>query len=171
MNYQEISSIPLRVAWRWMFPEIAIATVVALAIQFVPSEPPGIQFDRFFGGIAGDVFLPVSFLVFAVLLIRPLALLFDASYRLGTHHLYGTTGRISLQRRHSEIAFEDMRGVKCEQGLLSRLLNIGTVLVWTASANAPAITMRGLSSPEHITHMIRERIDRTHIQKRNHDEG
>ena len=58
-----------------------------------------------------------------------------------------------------------MLGVRFQQNLLERALNVGTVLVWTASADRPEVVMKGVRDPDVITRIIQQRIDEIIMQR------
>jgi uncharacterized membrane protein YdbT with pleckstrin-like domain len=115
-------------------------------------------------GAQKNIVLPLSLLVLLILLARPLVLLIDSVYTIGNHHLYAVVGRCSLKKKHIEIPYEDMRGVRFEQSMTQRLLDVGVISVWTATSESAAITMRGIAHPEAVTSMIRERIDEARMR-------
>lgn len=154
---RDFAHIVLRPSPRWVAPDIALAVAVtALAHSFLLGGLP-LEFNWNENPVS--LFLSLPLLLLAVFMVRPLMLLLDARYVIGAHHLYAETGRCSLRKKHIEIPFEDMRGVRYEQSIPARILGFGTIIVWTATAESAAISMRGISDPEWVTGKIRDRID------------
>lgn len=152
-------------AFRTVLPPLVIGLVLAWLIQYLPSKPLGVHLSL--NEIDGDsMFFPLSMLIIVLAVVRSISVWFDSSYCISPHHIYETTGRCSLKRQHVELAFEDVRGVRSEQSLLQRLLGVGAVVVWTASANAPAVIMRGIYQPDRIVSLIQARLDRRHMNEK-----
>lgn len=155
--------IRLRRSWRSVLPEMLLAFAMALLILWL-----SIKYDSFglpipLGslGLNYTLNLPLYMLVFVVFMARPLFLLYNARHEVGEHHVYSVQGIWSLKRDHVEIPFEDVLGVRYKQSLLERVLNVGNILVWTASAERPEIVMEGIGDPEEGMRLIRARLDET----------
>ena len=157
----------VRPSWRGILPQFAVALslcvgVVAWSVYGTWAEPRGSLFE----GAGSSVYLLVVVsLMFVVLMSRPVVILFDSVYVVGRHHLYAIRGRLSLRRYLTEIPYEDMRGVRCEQSIVERVLNIGRIVVWTASADRPAVAMRWISAPARVTDLILHLIDRARLKR------
>ena len=150
---------------RSMAPEFALAASVALSAHFILEKGwSGAQVQIPLGGHLLTVILPVSVLLFLVMAARPFLVTKDALYTVGTHHLYLETGRCSFNKKHIEVPYEDIRGVRYEQHLIERLLGVGTIFVWTATSESSAIEMRSIPSPQRVTSLIRERLDEVRIK-------
>jgi hypothetical protein len=157
----------IRPSIRGVIPSFLISLIAAGGIYYLRGQSSfresaaPIQIGSF------ETSLPLlmTALMFLFLMARPVVLLFDSYYTIGRHHLYAVIGRISINRRLTEVPFEDMRGVRCDQTIIQRLLNIGSVVVWTATVDAPAITMRWVRNPEAVTNELCHRIDRARQER------
>ena len=114
------------------------------------------------------IVLPIGLLIFLVLLVRPIIRLFDSVFIIGSHHLYVITGRISLRMNHTEVPYEYIRGVRFNQTIIDRMFNIGEVIVWTAAAKSPAISLPAVPNPKRITDLIAEHIDAARMKAQLH---
>lgn len=160
---------PLRISrsWRSVLPNLIFAFVAAGLVLYFSLEYDffGFTLDFTFFGKKITAVFPLFLLVLGVLLARPVFLMKDTKHILASHHLYSESGRLSLHRQHVEIAFEKMLGVRFQQNLIERALNVGSVLVWTASADRPEVVLKGIKDPEVITRTIQQRIDEIIMQK------
>jgi membrane protein YdbS with pleckstrin-like domain len=103
--------------------------------------------------------LPISLLVFLVFMARPFVRIYDARHEVGCHHLHSIEGICSIARDEVEVPFIDLKGVRFHQTILERILNVGTVIVWTAFADKPEFELEDVGNPEEICGVIRDRID------------
>ena len=146
-------------------PRIIAGIILATVRSWILySGIEGIGAPADFTGEQGTLFFPFVVLIVLVLFIRPLLVLFDSIHVIGAHHIYSINGRCSLVRQRVEIPYEDMRGIRIEQGLVGRIIDIGTLIIWTAEADVPAVKMHGIGKPQEIAEEIRQRIDATHIR-------
>jgi uncharacterized membrane protein YdbT with pleckstrin-like domain len=122
-------------------------------------------------GSLGEIALPVWALVLLVFIARPLAFMFDCKYRISEHHVRCEWGRLSLKREEVEIAFENLKGVKMEQGLLERLLNVGSIIGWTGFPEEPDLVMHGIADPKSVLKLIGGRVDKAKLEQRSGSGG
>lgn len=151
----------IRPSWRSALPAACLGAALAAALHYFLRQygAEGIIFSAPLGQSVVEVSLPIWPLIFAIFLIRPLIRLIDSVYVIGSHHLYGISGRCSLRMRHVEVPYEDMRGVRIEQTIIERILNLGTIIVWTAAAESAAISMQRIADPEPVSDQIAHMID------------
>lgn len=162
-------ALRIKRSWWSVIPNFILAVVAVIVIRHLSqvSSLPSLDIKVPLGGTDWLLHLPIYLLVGLVLIARPLFLMRDTIHLLGQHHLYSEFGRMSLNREHIEIAFEEMLGVRFRQNLLERILDVGTILIWTASADRPEIVMRGVRDPARVVHIIRDRIDSVIISHNN----
>ena len=143
-----------------MIPYVLLVFAVAYLIYSFTSRSDayGLEIPVGFLGIA-ELTLPVWLLFLIVGLARPLMLMRDSCHYMSDHHLRSTTGMMSLRREQVNIPFEDILGVRVSQGILERIFNTGTILVWTAFADRPEVKMKGIFRPQHYADMLSARID------------
>lgn len=157
-------------SWLSVLPQLLFAALAAAVVAWATVGTTMYALPlRLFG--EQWIALPLFLLILGVLCVRPLILLLDAVHTVGVHHIYSTQGRISWHRHALEIPFEDVLGVRVHQTMLERILNVGTVLVWTATAERPDLQMKGLRNPTNVMHVIRERVDAAIIARGSHHQG
>jgi len=105
------------------------------------------------------VHLPLFLLLTLILLVRPLTLLLNSHYELGTHHLRATTGKASFHKRFVEIPYEDLLTIEVDQNILDRLLCVGNVSAGSAMTNQQGILMTGILHPDRIAKELGHRVD------------
>jgi membrane protein YdbS with pleckstrin-like domain len=75
-------------------------------------------------------------------------------YRLTTHRLVIERGILS--KTDDRILLVDIDDITVRQGLIDRMLDIGTVVLNTSDATSPILTMRGIENPRQVGDMIDE---------------
>ena len=156
-------------SWRSIVPQLIFAAVVSIIIFYLTSEYEinGLSFQIYYHNRTLHIYLPV-FLIFTLILIaRPLMLLKDCKHEVGCHHLKSVSGRMSLKRTKAEVSYEDLHGVKVIQSPFERMLNVGTIIAWTALADNPDIIMKGLYNPEEKASIITKKLDEIHSKNLN----
>ncbi len=141
---------------------LAVAIFLQIFLKRLKVDDFGITIDVL--GRLINLTFPFGLLILLVLLVRPTVRLLDCIYIVGAHHLYAVTGRLSLRARHVEVPYEDMRGVQFIQNILERILGIGTVIVWTAAADSPAIKMERIGDPQRIARIVARNIDKARMK-------
>jgi len=150
-------------SWRSVLPQLIIGLLIAILVLVI-----SLRFGLFATQInlgEDTVTLPLFLLILIVLSIRPLLLMFDCRHELGCHHLRSAQGIVSLKKEQVEIPFEDILGVRFTQSILERILNVGTILVWTASAEKPEVSLKGIGDPAYFARIIKDRIDQAKIKR------
>lgn len=160
--------IHIKRSWCSIIPHLMFALLVTALVVYLTINTKSFGVEIPIQILDGEINLtfPLFLLVLGVLLARPIFLLKDTRHILTERHIYTEFGRFSLFRKHSELAFEEMLGVRFEQSLLERILTVGTISVWTASADHPEVVMKGVRRPEVYTKIIRERIDKNLIKRK-----
>jgi uncharacterized membrane protein YdbT with pleckstrin-like domain len=110
--------------------------------------------------------LPIFLLLFLVSIARPIIYLYDNSYEASEHHLRTVRGRLSIFKKSQEFAFEDLLGVQVTQGIIQRILGVGSVEVGSKTALIQ-VRMRGIRNPHEIAKIISSRIDASRINEKN----
>ena len=91
----------------------------------------------------GGVLLPVG--VGLILLLRAWYLVASTRYRLTTQRLFAQTGLIA--KNLEEIELFRVKDVTLSQGVLDRLLGVGTVTVLSTDDTAPELALEGIRDP------------------------
>lgn len=154
-------------SWMSILPHLILALLVSLVVFIIAAKfnLRGPTFTIPNGSKDLTITLPV-FLIFTLIIIaRPLVLLKDCRYEMGMHHLRSVTGLLSLNRVNAEIAYEDLHGVRVSQTPLERILNVGSIVAWTALADNPDITMKGIYNPDQKASQITRKLDEIRILK------
>lgn len=153
-------------SWRSIIPRVLVGLALTAIVYYLTREmvngAPSLNFV--FLGQEISLSFPIALLVLLVTLARPVSLLFDCSHEIGCHHLKSTKGLLSFQREQVEIPYEDILGVRVSQNIFERILSVGRILVWTASADRPEISMGGIGSPEIGARLIKDKVDAVLIE-------
>ena len=91
----------------------------------------------------GVLLLPVG--VGLILLLRAWYLVASTRYRLTTQRLFAQTGLIA--KNLEEIELFRVKDVTLSQGVLDRLLGVGTVTVLSTDDTAPELALEGIRDP------------------------
>lgn len=151
-------------SWRSVILSLVVGLIVTFATFWL-----SVAYSAFGPeiSVSGMTFtLPVFLLVGIVAVIRPLLLMFDCQHEISCHHVRSTQGRCSLRKQFAEIAYEEILGVRASQNILERLFNVGSILIWTASAEHPDLILHGIKDPEYYARIIGSKIDRSIINER-----
>lgn len=156
----------VRRSMRSLVPHIILAIAVVLVSLVVTVEYPGSVHVL---SIGDDwlVPLPLGLLLCAVVVIRPIFLMYDSRLELNCHHLHWHSGRMSLRNRNVNYTFEDLLGVEVDQTIIDRLLGVGALKVGTAVVDKRSIVLQGVSNPTRWAEVIAARIDAARINSRN----
>ncbi len=113
------------------------------------------------GALAELLFIVVVSLplICAIVLVRPIIMLFDSYLQATPHHVKVCSGRCSLKQKWHEFPYENLLGVEVDQSILDRLLGVGTVYLNTAVRGTPELLVRGVRRPTEIAEIIANRID------------
>ena len=167
------NSVVLSRSWRSLAPRFISALVIsAVVLDLTSGGPlfgPQISLPIFEHGLA--VTLPTALLIFLVLMSRPLFLLIDSRFEVSEHHVRASCGRCSPRKVDIELTYEEIQGVRLTQTIFERLLNVGTIFVWTAMAERPELTMGGIANPKRIVRLIGDGVDRARIGQRHANGG
>jgi membrane protein YdbS with pleckstrin-like domain len=112
------------------------------------------------GAIAASFFAPLGWAVFgfaALLLWGVLGLVIlyrrlTVRYRLTTYRLFHETGLLSRTRDRIEVI--DINDVTLRQGILDRMVNVGTIRVQSSDVTNPNLNLLGIEDVRRITDLI-----------------
>lgn len=162
-NIDQSLPIKLRLSWRFVVPRLIFVSFLILIIVGLSFVYSTIDSESLF---SLTLALPLFFLLFVIFMARPVILLFDCKHEVSFHHVRSTQGICSLKKQFIEIPYEDMLGVRSSQTIMERVLDIGSIIVWTASAEVPDLIMKGIREPEKYTRLIGRKIDGAIIERR-----
>lgn len=156
-------------SWLSVLPNLFVFFIFGLFSIAYTNEGPAsvLRFQLDIAGTPYEFVFPIASLIMAVLLARPLFLMYDTYHEIRCHHVRSTSGRCSLAKKTTEIPFEDLLGVRVQQNLLERILHVGTIAVGTASTNHTEINMKGVFNPQKYANRIGKEVDRSRIAERN----
>ena len=97
-------------------------------------------------------------------LIKILISIYDAKFVIDEAGIEAQVGKMSLNFSQPRIRWEDIRGVKPEQTIWERVLDIGTVSVGSAMTQETEIVMKGVASPRSIQLLIEEERAKRHAE-------
>lgn len=100
----------------------------------------------------GFVLLPV-FLIGVLLLLHAWYLVASTRYRLTTQRLFVQTGLIA--KHLEEVELFRVKDVTLNQGMLQRMLGVGTVVVLSTDDTSPRLELAGLRDPMGVKEQIR----------------
>lgn len=108
--------------------------------------------------------LPILALVPGFFLVKVLINIYDAKYIIDDAGIEAQIGKMSLNFSQPRIRWEDIRGVKPEQTIWERILDIGTVSVGSAMTQETEIVMKGVASPRSIQLLIEHERAKRHAE-------
>lgn len=108
--------------------------------------------------------LPLLVLVPGFFLVKILIQMYDAKYIIDDAGIEAQIGRMSLNFSQPRIRWEDIRGVKPEQTIWERILDIGTVEIGSAMTQEAEIIMKGVNSPRAIQLLIEQERAKRHAE-------
>src|SRR5687768_8155193 len=100
--------------------------------------------------------------VFAIVLLVGLLIRMGTTYTVTSHRLHIKRGIIA--RRTQEARLERVQNVNTDQGVLERILQIGTVDFDTAGTTDSDFSFRGVSQPEKVVSAV-DRAQREHAEE------
>jgi uncharacterized membrane protein YdbT with pleckstrin-like domain len=100
--------------------------------------------------------------VFAVVLVVGFVRRIATTYTITTHRLHIRRGIIS--RRTQEARLERVQNVNTSQGVLERVLQVGTVDFDTAGTTDSDFAFRGVSQPEQVVRAV-DQAQREHAEQ------
>lgn len=108
-----------------------------------------------FAGPAGWAAVGVgAIVVFGYLVLSLVYQRLSVHYRLTTHRLVIERGILS--KTDDRILLVDVDDITVRQGLIDRMLGIGTVVLNTSDDTSPVLTMRGIENSRHVGDLIDE---------------
>ncbi len=95
-----------------------------------------------------------AIVIFGYLVLSMFYQRLSVHYRLTTHRLVIQRGILS--KTDDRILLVDINDITVRQGLIDRMLAIGTVILNTSDDTSPVLTMRGIENPRQVGDMIDE---------------
>ncbi len=156
--------ITIHRSWRSVLPALLVFFAFSIFSVIISQSQPELVFRSKFEFLNTTflISMPILGLICAVLLVRPLFLMYDCYHEIGCHHIRSTEGRCSFRKSVIEISFEDLRGVRVQQNLLERFLGVGTILVGTSITDRPQVHFHGVGEPAQYARTIMHQIDDSH---------
>ena len=106
----------------------------------------------------------VGAVVFAIVLLVGFLIRVGTTYTITNHRLHIKRGIVA--RRTQEARLERVQNVNTNQGVIDRILQVGTVDFDTAGTTDADFAFRGVSQPERVVRAVdtaqREHADETH---------
>lgn len=153
-------------SWRSLAHWIALFIAFGIFTVYISRTIPGTIFVLeipFFGFNLG-VYLPLFVLPCALLLVRPIFLMYDARDEIRCHHVLSMDGICSLRKNTSAYAYENLLGVHVRQTLWERIMGVGTIEAGTAMTDKAEIQVEGIANPMKYAKIITEKIDEARMQ-------
>lgn len=108
-----------------------------------------------FAGPAGWVAVGIgAILIFSYLALSLLYQRLAIQYELTTHRLVLHRG--ILTKTDDRILLVDIDDITVRQGLIERMLNVGTITLNTTDKSSPVLNMRGIEDPRRVGDLIDE---------------
>lgn len=126
-----------------MIGTFAVAAVLTLA---------GLAVAIFGGPAGGLAFLIAAFLVWGGLGLLFLYRRMTVRYRLTTYRFFHETGL--LTRIGNRVEVIDIDDVTVKQGLIERMINVGTLEILSSDKTHQNLTLPGIENPRHVADMI-----------------
>jgi uncharacterized membrane protein YdbT with pleckstrin-like domain len=137
----------LRAAPGYVLKGLLIAAVVGLIVVLIADTAAGVG--------AGVV-------VFAIVLVAGFLIRIATTYTITNHRLHIKRGIVA--RRTQEARLERVQNVNTEQGVLDRILQVGTVDFDTAGTTDSDFSFHGVSQPEKVVSAV-DRAQREHAEE------
>ncbi len=137
----------LRAAPGFVLKGLLVAAVVGLVVMLVGDAAAGVG--------AGVV-------VFGIVLLVGFLIRIGTTYTITNHRLHIKRGIVA--RKTQEARLERVQNVNTEQGVLDRILQVGTVDFDTAGTTDSDFSFRGVSHPEKVVTAV-DRAQREHAEE------
>lgn len=170
MNDSDFKERWLRPSWRSQLSKVFSIALGSLLFAFSDQLLILLQVDRLVvvaGDIikvsASDIFSLLStgvsvvgLLIAVVAIIRALLFIYSHHYYIGPWGIEANTELIAKDQRRIE--YKHIRGVNLRQGIIERLLGIGTLDVATSGSVESEVQFLGVSNPRKLLEILRERL-------------
>jgi len=109
----------------------------------------------------GPILLIVPWLMAGplALLVRLLYRLYDPVYEISEEEVKTIRGNLGLGSQVMEASFEQINGVEIRSNIISRLLNVGTLVIGTGMTGENEVLMWGIEDPERYQNFIISKIE------------
>ena len=143
----------LRAAPGFVLKGLLVAAVVGVIAALIESTGAGVG--------AGVV-------VFGIILVVGFVIRIGTTYTITNHRLHIKRGIIA--RKTQEARLERVQNVNTEQGVLDRILQVGTVDFDTAGTTDSEFAFRGVSQPDQVVQAV-DRAQRQHAEEQQQQQG
>ena len=109
-----------------------------------------------------DIFLrlPALWLVFPfTCLALAIHKVYNVRYVVDHSGIESKEGILSLRQTVTKVRYEDIRSVEIDQGVVDRMLDIGTLEISTASTSGVECILEGVEAPEEVRDMLNRERD------------
>ena len=119
----------------------AVLTIAAIAVAVAMPDPTT-------GMVVGGVVL----LVWLVLIFKFLAQKLGVRYRLTNHRFFHQKGILS--RTTDRIEVIDMDDITFKQGVVERMVNVGSIMITSSDSTSPQLWMHGIEDPARVADLL-----------------
>ena len=102
---------------------------------------------------------PVLTLLMLPIVFRIFSTIYGSCLILRADKLIYIDGQMSTKRRYTDVSYPTLLFVQVEQGLIERIMNVGTVLLGRHANESSELVLKGLPKPEKIASLIKRRVD------------
>lgn len=132
---------------------------VVLSRYFPGSVITGKLFEV--GSTTVSMSLPLWWFLPFVTLVTTMVKIYNVRYTVDAWGCHCKVGILSLRMRSTSVRYEDIRSIETDQTLLERILDVGSVLISTASTSGVEVLFSGVAAPIEVQEMLqRERESR-----------
>jgi len=104
--------------------------------------------------------MPVLMFIPGYVLARVLLFMYNARYIIDERGAEAQVGLVALRLRQIRLKYEDIRGVRTDQSILDRILNVGTIEIGSAMTGEIEIRMVGVDNPRAVQILICKERDK-----------
>ena len=112
-----------------------------------------------FGDFRINLKLPLFWFIPAFFASKAIINVYDVRYLLDKQGLEAKIGILSLNQTTIKLRYEDIRSIDSRQGVLDRILGIGSVDIGTAASAGLEMSMQGIGDPLNIQKIIQAERD------------
>jgi len=85
--------------------------------------------------------------------------IYDVRYTVDSWGCHAKVGILSLRTTTTAVRYEDIRSIETDQSIFERILNVGSVLVSTASTSGIEVQFEGVAAPQEVQDMLQRERD------------
>jgi uncharacterized membrane protein YdbT with pleckstrin-like domain len=132
---------------------LVAALLVIVGLTLIPQGSSAASYGRLIALVTGVALFLYTF-------TRGIYLMCNFRHEVGPSHLTSAQGLSSLSKDCVAVPLRDILGVRTVQSTMERMLGVGSIVIWTASADRPEIVMQGIARPVRVAALISERVAR-----------